>query len=162
MLQRGDIAPDFDLPCLVAGVRQRFLLADYRGKQNLVLAFYPSNWEPVSTEQMVAFQVEREKFRARNTEVVGICVDSIMNTTAWEREIGPLEYPMCSDFWPHADVSFRYGVLRDEEPFRGASEHAIFIINKSGIIEFNGIYSVAEVAAAADVLDLLGRLSSAA
>src|SRR5438270_13784300 len=101
MLHRGDIAPDFDLPALVAGVRQRFRLADHRGKQNLILAFYPSNWEPVSTEEMVAFQVEREKFLSRDTQVVGISVDSIMNTTSWEREIGPFDYPLCSDFWPH-------------------------------------------------------------
>ena len=63
---------------------------------------------------MVAFQVDREKFLARNAETVGICVDSIMNTTAWEREIGPFDFPLCSDFWPHGEVSFRYGLLRDD------------------------------------------------
>jgi len=162
MLQRGDIAPDFDLPALVGGVKQRFRLSEHRGKQNLVLAFYPSNWESVSTEQMVAFQVDREKFQARNAETVGICVDSIMNTTAWEREIGPFDFPLCSDFWPHGEVSFRYGLLRDEEPFAGASARAIIVVNKSGIIEFSKIYQVYEVPAGTDTLDVLGSLSSAA
>ena len=36
-----------------------------------MLAFYPVNWEPVSAQQMVAYQVEREKFLARQAEVVG-------------------------------------------------------------------------------------------
>lgn len=162
MLQRGDIAPDFDLPALIGGVRQRFRLSDHRGRQNLLLAFYPSNWEAVSAEQIVALQVEREKFLARNTETVAVSVDSIMNTTSWEREIGPLDFPLCSDFWPHGEVSFRYGVFRDEEPFRGASERAIFVINKSGTIEFSEIYPLIEVPAGAEILDLLARLSTAA
>jgi peroxiredoxin len=162
MLQRGDIAPDFELPALVGGVKQRFRLSEHRGKHNLVLAFYPSNWESVSDQQMVAFQVEREKFLARNAETVGICVDSIMNTTAWEREIGPFDFPLCSDFWPHGEVSFRYGVLRDEDPFAGGSERAIFVVNKSGIIEFSKIYPVNEVPAGIETLDVLSTLSSAA
>ena len=102
-LDVNDFAPDFDLPVLTAGVKGRFRLREHSA-ENLVLAFYPSNWEPVSTEQLIGYQVERESFLARNAEVVGINVDSIMNTTAWEREIGPLEFPLCSDFWPHAAV----------------------------------------------------------
>ena len=61
MLHPGDIAPDFDLPVLIGGVKKRFKLSDRRGKQSLLVAFYPLNWEPVSTEQMVSYQVEREK-----------------------------------------------------------------------------------------------------
>ena len=140
VLQAGDIAPDFDLPVLMGGVKKRFRLAERRGKQNLVLAFYPLNWEPVSTGQLVAYQVEREKFVARETEVVGISVDSIMNTTAWEREIGPLDYLLCSDFWPHGEVSRKYGVLREAEPFAGASERAIFVVDKAGRVEFSKVY----------------------
>jgi peroxiredoxin len=141
MLQAGQTAPDFDLPALIGGVKKRFHLAEHRGKQNVVLAFYPLNWEPVSTQQAIAYQVEREKFLARNAEVVGISVDSIMNTTAWEREIGPFDYPLCSDYWPHGEVSRKYGVLRENEPFAGASERAIFAVGKSGRIEFSQIYS---------------------
>jgi peroxiredoxin len=158
VLQPGDMAPDFDLPVLIGGVKDRFRLAERHGKQNLVLAFYPLNWEPVSVEQMVAYQVEREKFQARNAEVVGISVDSIMNTTAWEREIGPFDYPLCSDFWPHGDVSRKYGVLRAEEPFAGASERAIFVVGKHGKIEFSRIYPVNQVPDLQETLAALSRL----
>ena len=118
MLQAGDMAPDFELPVLIGGVKKQFRLSESRGRQSLVLAFYPMNWEPVSTQQMIAYQVEREKFLARNAEVVGISVDSIMNTTSWEREIGPFDFPICSDFWPHGEVSRRYGVLRSRNPLK--------------------------------------------
>jgi peroxiredoxin len=86
VLQIGDEAPDFDLPALIAGVKKRFRLSEQRGK-NIILAFYPFNWEPVSEKQMVGFQSQRASLLERNTEVVGICVESIMNTTVWERAI---------------------------------------------------------------------------
>lgn len=142
LVQSGDMAPDFDLPVLAAGVKQRFHLRERCGKQNLVLAFYPSNWETISAEQMIAFQVEREQFLARDAEVVGITVDSIMNITAWERDIGPFDYCLASDFWPHGQVSEQYGVLRQQEPYRGACERAIFIVDRGGTVRHRKIYSL--------------------
>ena len=50
---------------------------------------------------MVTYQVEREKLEARQAEVLGISVDHIMNATSWEREIGPFDFLLASDFWPH-------------------------------------------------------------
>src|SRR5271154_5487420 len=85
LLQLGEMAPDFDLPVLDGGVRKQFRLSEHRGKRNLVLAFYPANREPVSAQQMVNYQVEREQFLAQQAEVLGVNVDSIMNTTSWER-----------------------------------------------------------------------------
>src|SRR5262249_62192392 len=116
MLKTGDQAPDFDLPALIAGVRQRFHLADHLSEQRVLLAFYPSNWEPLSTEQMIAYQVERQSLLSRQTEVVGIRVDSIMNTGAWERQIGTVDFILSSDFWPHREICKRYGGLRDARP----------------------------------------------
>jgi peroxiredoxin len=156
LLQTGEMAPDFDLPLLIGGVKKRFHLAERRGRQ-VVLAFYPLNWDAVSAEQMVAYQVEQEKFLLLNAEVVGISVDSIMNTTAWERDIGPFDYSLCSDFWPHGDVSRKYGVLRDREPFAGASERAIFVVGKTGRIDFSQIYPVNQVPVMRETLDALSR-----
>jgi len=104
-LNVGDQAPDFDLPALVAGIKQRFRLREQRGKKHIVLAFYPFNWEPVSGKHLASYQVEREQFLAGGAETVGVSVESIMNTTAWEREIGPFDFPLCSDYWPHGEVA---------------------------------------------------------
>src|SRR5207237_8798764 len=81
-LQPGEIAPDFDLPALIGGVKKRFHLAERIGKQRLVLAFYPLNWEPVSARQTVDSQVQRETLLASGAELVGISVDSSMNRPA--------------------------------------------------------------------------------
>lgn len=157
MLQPGDMAPDFDLPLLIGGVKKQFRLSERRGKQNLVLAFYPVNWEPVSTRQMVAYQVERERFLERQAEVVAISVDHIMGTTSWEREIGPFDFLLCSDFWPHGQVSCSYGVLRQVAPLAGASERAIFVVDQAGKIAFSKIYPLEHLPDLDETLNALPR-----
>lgn len=156
--QVGDVAPDFDLPALIGGVKKRFRLSDARGKKKIVLAFYPLNWETVSAEQMVRYQVEREKFLACGAEVVGVSVDSIMNTTAWEREIGPFDYPLCSDFWPHGEVTAKYGVLQQQAPHRGAGQRAVFVVDQAGRIVFRKVYDESQVPPIEEVLEVLGGL----
>lgn len=47
----GDTAPDFTLPYLVAKAeggfeRRQVRLADFRGKQNVVVAFFPAAFSP--------------------------------------------------------------------------------------------------------------------
>ena len=43
-LKVGDIAPDFTLPAVGD---QKISLSDYRGKQNVVVAFHPLAWASV-------------------------------------------------------------------------------------------------------------------
>ena len=46
MPEVGDMAPDFELPSnLEKGKKVR--LSDFRGKKNVVMAFYPLAWTPV-------------------------------------------------------------------------------------------------------------------
>lgn len=153
----GECAPDFDLPVLVGGVKRRFHLKEQLAQKNIVLAFYPLNWEPVSARQLVEYQAERERLLAGNAEVVGISVDSIMNTTVWERDIGPFDFPLCSDFWPHGEVSRAYGVFRENDPYAGASERAIFVVARSGRIVLSKVYGLQEQPPIADVLEVLEK-----
>ena len=46
-LRVGDFAPDFELPGVLREKRRNFRLSDYRGKQNVVIAFYVLDWTPV-------------------------------------------------------------------------------------------------------------------
>ena len=48
----GAPAPDFDLPVLLSGVKARLRLRDELKAKHVVLAFYPSNWEPVSATRL--------------------------------------------------------------------------------------------------------------
>lgn len=47
MLKAGDAAPDFDIQAVVGEDKTRVKLSDYRGKKNVLLAFYPLDWTPV-------------------------------------------------------------------------------------------------------------------
>jgi peroxiredoxin len=156
VLLAGDVAPDFDLPALVAGVKRRFHLREQLEKTDVVLAFYPLNWNTVSARQLTEYQAERSRIFPV-AEVVGISVDSIMNTTVWEREIGPFEFPLCSDFWPHGEVSRSYGVFREQPPLAGASERAIFVVGKDGKVAFSRVYGVEDSPPISDVLQNLRR-----
>lgn len=158
LVSAGETAPDFDLPVLIGGVKKRFRLKDELAHRNIVLAFYPLNWEAVSARQVMEYQAEHKNFVAQNSEVVGISVDSIMNTTEWERQIGPFDFPLCSDFWPHGEVSRFYGVFRENNPYAGASERAAFVVSRSGKIVFSKVYGLRELPPLSETLEALRRL----
>ena len=46
MLQVGDTAPDFELKSHLDKDR-KVRLSDFKGKNNVVIAFYPLDWTPV-------------------------------------------------------------------------------------------------------------------
>jgi mycoredoxin-dependent peroxiredoxin len=152
------MAPDFELPSLMGGVKEPFRLNDALADKNIVLAFYPTNWESVSGQQLSEYQTQRDKFVAAHAEVVAISVDSIMNTTEWERELGPFDFPLCSDFWPHGEVSHAYGVFRDDGPYAGTPERAIFVIDRSGTIAFSKIYGRQDLPPLSETIEALRRL----
>jgi alkyl hydroperoxide reductase subunit AhpC len=166
----GEAAPDFELPALIAGVRQPLRLSTYRKRTNVVLAFYPFNWQNSSAAQLASYQAQRPRLLAGNSEIVTVTVDSIMNTTAWEREIGPFDFPMCSDFWPHGEVCERYGVLCKADPKSGeepgdrsnetvgASERAVLIVDRQGSIVFRKTYALDQVASVEEVFTVLERI----
>ena len=157
----GEAAPDFDLPMLLKGVKGRFRLSNWAPRQkSLALVFYPLNWEESTARQLVEYQAQREQYLTLNAELVTVSVDSIMNTTSWEREIGPFDFPMCSDFWPHGEVCQRYGVLRSSEPNRGAAESAVFVINHESTIRFQKHYGLGEEVRFDEVLDAIRKIES--
>jgi peroxiredoxin len=158
LLPPGEIAPEFELPAVVGGVKRKFRLGSQHGKRNVLLAFYPANWSEVSRTQLAEFQAQSEQLRALKTLAVSVCVDSIMNTTAWEREIGPLDFPLCADFWPHGRVCSLFGALREREPMRGAADRVTYLIDRMGKIVFRQVYGLEDLPSVGATLDILGRL----
>ena len=45
-LKVGEAAPDFELNGVVGERKDKFRLSEYRGKKNIVLAFYAADFSP--------------------------------------------------------------------------------------------------------------------
>ena len=141
--QSGEIAPEFELPAVTGERKHQFKLSDYRGKQNVVLAFYPLDWTTTCGVQLPAMNADLSKFTALGAQVATISVDSIPSHIAWqENQLGTLHYPMLSDFFPHGATAEKYGILRPGAPIPGISERAVFIVDKQGKIAFSRVYEL--------------------
>ncbi len=101
----------------------------------------------------------REQFAALNAQVLDISVDSIPSHVAWQKkEIGMMEIPICADFFPHGEVTKKFGILREGAPVPGISERAAFIVDKSGKIAFAKVYPLDELPDIGEMLAALGKL----
>ena len=61
---------------------------------------------------MPAYDADADKFAGYDAQVVGMSVDSVFSHVAWqEKSIGKLNYPLCSDFFPHGEIAKKFGVM---------------------------------------------------
>jgi peroxiredoxin Q/BCP len=69
----GDTAPDFTLPAQNGATVS---LRDFRGKQAVVLYFYPKDDTPGCTAESCGFRDQYEVFKTAGAEVIGVSGDS--------------------------------------------------------------------------------------
>jgi peroxiredoxin 2/4 len=108
-------------------------LSSYRGKY-VVLFFYPLDFTFVCPSEIIAFDAALPKFEKKNTQVIGVSVDSHFTHLAWkntprkEGGIGPIKYPLVSDL--KKQIARDYGVLHDDE----VALRGLFLIDKTGVV----------------------------
>ncbi|MEW6352313.1 MAG: peroxiredoxin [Thermodesulfobacteriota bacterium] len=134
-LKVGDKAPDFALPA-VSG--KKVSLSEYAGKKNVVISFVPAAWTPVCSQQWPGYNIARELFDKNDAVLLGIAVDNIPTLFAWTGTMGKLWFEVLSDFWPHGEVSGKYGVFRSD----GVSERALFVIDKTGVVRYIEVHDI--------------------
>ncbi len=147
-LQVGDVAPDFELP---ASGNYTIKLSNYRGKKNVLLAFYPFAFSPVCSLQLPGLQQQLSRFQSLNTEVLGISVDSKHSSAAFAEHLH-LDFPLVSDF--NKEITQAYGVLREG----GFAERALFVIDTAGQIAYAHINAIGEVPDNEPVFEVLRKL----
>ena len=109
---------------------------------------------------MPELDARKKEFAALNAQVMDISVDSIPSHIAWRREeVGPVEVPLCSDFYPHAEVTRKFGILREASPVAGISERAVFVVDKAGKIAFARVYPIDQLPEIEKVLGALQKLA---
>lgn len=123
-LKEGQAAPDFALP---SDDGRTVHLSDYRGKQAVVLYFYPMDETPGCTKEACSFRDSFAAFKQANVEVLGVSVDSVESHQEFRRKQN-LNFTLLSD--TDKNVSKEYGVLNALRFTRRVT----FIIDREGII----------------------------
>ena len=126
-LKVGDTAPDFTLPSTQG---KPVKLSDFRGKKNVVLAFYPAAFTGGCTKEMTAYGADLAKFETADTQVFGVSTDNSPSQKKFGESVNAT-FPMLSDFTKR-EVSKEYGVLMAD---RGIANRATFVIDKEGKIQ---------------------------
>lgn len=142
-LRVGQSAPDFTATAVYDQEFKTIKLSDYRGKY-VVLFFYPLDFTFVCPTEITAFSDRYEEFKSRNTEILGVSVDSEFSHLAWTQTdrksggVGDLTYPLVSDI--KKEISAAYNVL---DPEAGIALRGLFIIDKDGVIQYSTINNLA-------------------
>ncbi len=129
-------APDFTAAAVMpdGSFKDDFKLSDLQGKY-VVLFFYPLDFTFVCPTEIVGFSAEIEEFKKRNTEVVGVSVDSKFSHLAWRNTdtknggIGSIQYPLVADM--DKSISRNYDVLLGES----VALRGLFLIDKNGVVQ---------------------------
>lgn len=124
-IQPGDPAPDFALED-ASGTTVR--LADFRGRAEVVLYFYPKDDTPGCTAEACSFRDSYEAFRDAGAEVIGVSSDAGASHRRFA-DRHALPFRLLSD--PGGAVRARYGVSKTLGLIPG---RATFVIDRDGIV----------------------------
>jgi peroxiredoxin 2/4 len=127
-------APDFTADAVLPDNSfAQITLSGFRGK-NVVLFFYPLDFTFVCPSEILAFNKKLDEFKSRNTEVIGVSVDSKFTHLAWKNTkledggIGNIQYTLVSDL--NKNIAREYGILFDE----AVALRGLFLIDTKGFI----------------------------
>ena len=131
---QGIEAPDFTL---FSNKMEAFTLSDHRGKQNVLLLFFPGAFTGVCTTELNTVNGELDAFGGDDTQVVGLSTDSPFALEEF-RNLHKFEFPLLSDH--DGTVSARYGAKYDHDftPMKldRISKRSAFVVDKAGVVQY--------------------------
>jgi mycoredoxin-dependent peroxiredoxin len=128
-IRSGDLAPDFTLRDQFG---QDVTLSEFRGRKAVAIFFYPFAFSGVCTGELSGIRDRLDEFLTFDTEIVAISCDPTYSLRAFSDADG-LNFPLLSDFWPHAAVTKAYGAF-DEE--RGCPTRSSFLVDREGTVRW--------------------------
>lgn len=87
---------------------------------------------------------------------MGISCDTVYTLKKWAEELGGITYPLCSDFWPHGEVTRKYGIFNEEV---GRPERAIIVVDAGGIVRYIDVHQLREVPDSEEIAGELDKLT---
>ncbi len=133
----GDNAPEFTAKTTNGEVN---FPADYEGKW-VILFSHPADFTPVCTTEFMTFASMQDEFKALNTELIGLSIDSVYSHIAWIKKMEEIEFngmkdtkisfPIIDDL--SMEVATKYGMIQPNVSTTSAVR-AVFIIDPKGVI----------------------------
>ncbi|MFA6845928.1 MAG: peroxiredoxin [Sphaerochaetaceae bacterium] len=113
--------------------------ADYTGKW-VILFSHPADFTPVCSTEFMTFASMANEFKAINTELVGLSVDSLYAHIAWLRKLQELEwnghkhvevkFPLIEDI--KMDIARKYGMIQSQSTTQAV--RAVFVVDPEGVV----------------------------
>ncbi|HYQ11948.1 MAG TPA: redoxin domain-containing protein [Solirubrobacterales bacterium] len=128
MIKVGEKAPDFSLPNHKG---EQVSLSDFRGRK-VMLAFYPSDFSPVCSDQLSIYQEVKPDLDEAGLEVVGVSIDHSWAHRAFRKELN-LDFTLLADFHPKGQVAELYGAYL---PDYGTSNRSLVLVDPEGVVSW--------------------------
>jgi peroxiredoxin len=125
----GVEAPDFTLSSTSG---ETVTLSSFRGRQNVLLAYFPFAFTSVCTSELCAFSEDFDVFSGADVQVLPISVDAVPSLIEFRRKF-EMKVELLSDF--RREASAAYGVLHPGF----FSNRAYFLIDKAGVIRWSHV-----------------------
>ncbi|MFP4287232.1 MAG: peroxiredoxin [Candidatus Izemoplasmataceae bacterium] len=134
----GDKAPSFTAVTTQGNID---FPKDYEGKW-VILFSHPADFTPVCTTEFMTFAKMYDEFKALNTELIGLSVDSLYAHIAWLRTIKEkieykgmknmeITFPLIEDI--SMNVAKKFGMIQPNQSSTQAVR-AVFIVDPAGVI----------------------------
>lgn len=124
-LKPGDDAPNFELKGTDG---KTYKLSDFKGKQAVVIAWFPKADTPGCTKECKSFRTSSQKLKESNVAYFTASVDDVAANTAFSKKL-ELDYPILSD--PEKKTAEAFGVV---DSSRKVAQRWTFYIGKDGKI----------------------------
>jgi peroxiredoxin (alkyl hydroperoxide reductase subunit C) len=126
-LQLNAPAPDFEAETTQGPIR----LHDWKEGSWVVLFSHPSDFTPVCTTEFMGFAKRYDEFQKRNTELLGLSIDSVHSHIAWARNIEEnfeveIPFPIIADL--DQKVAQKYGMVHQASSDTSAVR-TVFVID---------------------------------
>jgi peroxiredoxin len=135
----GTKAPDFTLPTKSADGPKPVTLSENFGKQNTLLLFFPMAFTGTCTMEMCGISADLSAYASLNATVYGISGDNPFAQEAWAQK-EKITVPLLSDYEHKIarayDVAYESFLPELNLPMGGVPKRAVFIIDRSGIIQY--------------------------
>ncbi len=131
MIEIGKEGSDFELTSHLAG--KKYSLSQFKRQKNVMLLFYPLDWTPTWSKEVPGVQSILDEFKAADTQVLGVSIDSVYSHENWANSLGGVSFPLLADFHPKGAMAEKYGVYLAD---KGIIDRATFIIDKQGVVRY--------------------------